>query len=74
MRVGSCVARSKCFQELPLPAGARLAIGARNALGAAGDGNPTPMMLGNLYSARAPFDVSGTYAYARLGYRWGSDG
>ncbi|MCY3964617.1 MAG: TonB-dependent receptor [Acidobacteria bacterium] len=57
---------------IPLPAGARLAIGARNALGETGDGNPTPMRLGNLYSTRSPFDVSGAYYYSRLQYRWGS--
>ena len=57
---------------VPLRDGARLAIGARNALSETGDGNPTPMRLGNLYSTRAPFDVSGAYYYARLQYRWGN--
>ena len=56
---------------LPLPGGARLAIGARNALGETGKDNPTPMRLGNLYSTRTPFDVSGAYYYSRLQYRWG---
>ena len=55
----------------PLPNGARLAIGARNALGETGDGNPTPTLLGNPHSTRAPFDVSGAYYYSRLQYRWG---
>ena len=56
---------------IPLPGGARLAIGARNALGETGDGNPAPTLLGNPHSTRAPFDVSGAYYYSRLQYRWG---